>query len=367
VNLIITRDELTAIATRAKAIVAPKASSPVLGCVILDVTADGIDASAMQIGMGFEGQYTANVSERGRAAVPAADLLMAIKSLPVGPISMSLNTTNLRLTLSAGKSKATIGTQDPADHPGLAKVDVNARMTVAGPDLLRVINAVFLSMAESGSKLNLDGAYLDTSTAGMLRFVTTDGNRLAWSECPCSGNAPRKVFIPRAAIVEIRSMVEGFAGDVALAFDRNRAMIASIDGAKLTMNLAEVDFPEYRQVIPTAFKRSVSFDRQTMADTVKRLSVFDVVTLDVAFGEDGVKFVARKRDGGVNQGTAEMDAELTGTPITLGMSPRILGDALSSCSGESVRFQIGDALSPIILDNADDSSALFVIMPMRLE
>ena len=68
----------------------------------------------------------------------------------------------------------------------------------------------------------------------------------------------------------------------------------------------------------------------------------------------------------LNVGTAEMGGELEGESITVGLSPRILADALASCSGDVARLRIGDLLTPISLDDPGNGAAQFIIMPMRL-
>lgn len=367
-NLIITRDTLNSIADRASEVVAKKSTAPVLGCVIFDASDDGIEAMSMQVGMGHVGSHKANVSRRGRVAIPVDDLKTAIKSLPVGPISMDL-ADNGRLTLSVGKSKATIGTLDPADHPGLPTATPTAVVTVAAPDLVRALTQVRASMAEAGNAMGLDGVFVDTTNAGLLRVVTTDGNRLAWSECACTGTPPNKPFIPRAGAVAILSMLDGFAGPVTLSFESARSLVVDIDGERMVLSLAESQFPaDYRAVIPTRYKRTVTFDRAGMLDVVNRLVNFKSLAMSLSFAEDSIAFAVKNASGGaVNQGTAEMDATLTGVPMKTGVSCVILKDALTSCSGDVVTLQLDDALTPMSLVNPADTAAQFIIMPMRLE
>jgi DNA polymerase III sliding clamp (beta) subunit (PCNA family) len=60
---------LDELAARARGIVESKPSNPVLGCVIIDATPDGVTATSYRSSMGYVGTYTANVSDRGRIAV----------------------------------------------------------------------------------------------------------------------------------------------------------------------------------------------------------------------------------------------------------------------------------------------------------
>lgn len=369
-NFLITRTDATRLATDAKGIVADKVTNPVLGSVIVTATPAGLDTVSTQSRMGLSAQYTANVREPGKAAIPAADLLMAIKSLPNDVITFSLDTKNLRLTLTAGKSKATIGTHDPADHPGAPTVTPTTSLTVAAPELRRILDRVFLSMAPDTSKTGMDGAYIDDATPGILRIVTTDGaGRLAWCEGPCTGDLPKRAFIPRACVEALRDTLADFAGDVTLAFDRNRSALATIDGAGLTLLLSEVDFPAYRQVIPATFQSHATFDRAAMLDTLTRLSYFDAIALACEFTEDAVRILARKGGDGpkdAKEGTSEVPVTLTGRPLTIGLNGKTFTDLLKSCTSETVTLHMGDALSPGMIESPGDAGSGFIIMPMRL-
>ena len=67
-------------------------------------------------------------------------------------------------------------------------------------------------------------------------------------------------------------------------------------------------------------------------------------------------------------GTAseEIEVRYTASPIEIGFNSRYLLDITEQIGGEYVQFQMSDAGSPTIVCDSADSSALYVLMPMRV-
>ena len=62
----------------------------------------------------------------------------------------------------------------------------------------------------------------------------------------------------------------------------------------------------------------------------------------------------------------EMEAGYDGEPLEVGFNYRYLLDILAQIKGGTVRFSFRDAMSPVILQDANDTTALYVLMPMRV-
>ena len=61
-----------------------------------------------------------------------------------------------------------------------------------------------------------------------------------------------------------------------------------------------------------------------------------------------------------------MDAAYIGTELDIGFNFRYLLDILSQIKGGTVRFNLSDSISPVILKDTADENALYVLMPMRV-
>ena len=62
----------------------------------------------------------------------------------------------------------------------------------------------------------------------------------------------------------------------------------------------------------------------------------------------------------------EMEAGYDGEPLEVGFNYRYLLEILAQVKGGTVRFALKDAQAPVILQDANDASSLYVLMPMRV-
>jgi DNA polymerase-3 subunit beta len=199
-------------------------------------------------------------------------------------------------------------------------------------------------------------------------MVATDGHRLSAAAAPYTGElslSPR-MLVPRKALAVIRKLLDG-EGKVELEFG-DGAIRLRRPGQIFWFRLLDGEFPDYRAVVPPEGRHRVTIRRAELADTLKRVQVLvqeRARPVRFAFTESEVGVQVHNVDRGeVNE---TLPAELEGEPITVGFNSRYLQDVLAVLSGDSVRLEMGHALGPCRVVDPDDSSAFFVIMPMRLD
>jgi DNA polymerase-3 subunit beta len=64
--------------------------------------------------------------------------------------------------------------------------------------------------------------------------------------------------------------------------------------------------------------------------------------------------------------TEELEVDYQGEGVEIGFNSSYLLDITRQIEGDSARFTLADAASPTILSETDDTSALYVLMPMRV-
>ncbi|MEE8273295.1 MAG: DNA polymerase III subunit beta, partial [Alphaproteobacteria bacterium] len=62
----------------------------------------------------------------------------------------------------------------------------------------------------------------------------------------------------------------------------------------------------------------------------------------------------------------ELPVEYDAQELQIGFNSRYLLDMASQVEGESIRFIMADSVSPTVMRDTADSSALYVLMPMRV-
>ena len=369
-EFLITRDDLTRALTRVQGIVEKRSTTPILSSVLIQARPEGVRMVATDKGMTFLGDFAANVREPGDVAVDAANFFQIAKVLPPDVVTVRLGD-NLRVEVKSGSSSFKLNGFPAVEFPVTPPLDQSRVLTIAAADLRRVIDQTLFAVAPEDNRYGLNGAHVEDIPGGerTVRFVSTDGNRLCWSQAPYEGELgiARKMLLPRKALGEIRRLLDGYDGNAMISFGE-RAAVFQVPGVTLHLRLLEADFPDYRQVLPASHKRRVVLERDKLQESLRRVSIFatdGAHSVRFAFSGDGLVLTARKLDAGDSR--EELSADLTGEPITMGFNARFFLDVLGVVPGARVVAELGDTLSPCILKDPDDDRALFVVMPVRLD
>jgi len=352
-------------------VVEKRSTNPILSAVLLQAHEGGLRVTATDKAMTFIGNFAANVNIPGEVAVDAANVFAVAKVLAADVVSVSLGD-NQRVDLRCGKSYYKLAGQAAAEFQPTPAFEASGSLSIEASDLRNIIDQTWFSIAPDDNRYGLNGAHLDTvetPQGRMLRMVGTDGNRLSWAQGPFTGTLSigRRMLLPRKPLAEVRKMIDGLSGPVGIDFGE-RAVVIRFEGVTVHMRLLEAEFPNYKEVLPTNFKRRVVVDRDVFMEGLRRVSIFATDgshSVRFAFTTDGLVLTARKLDAG--DAREEVAIDFSGDPITMGFNARFIQDVLAALKSTRVTLELGDTLSPCILKPMDEDNALFVVMPVRLD
>ena len=225
-------------------------------------------------------------------------------------------------------------------------------------------------MSSEETRYYLNGVHMHATEGenAVLRTVATDGHQLALCDTPAPDGAQGMpaIIIPRKTIGEVRKLIDDVAGDITVQVSDAKIRF-TVGSAILTSKLIDGTFPDYQRVIPKdnenklelenhSFKASV--DRVSTVSTEKSRSVkmileADALTLRVSNPEAG-------------QGTEEISVTYGGEPMEIGFNAKYLLNVLAQIDGTDVIFRLSNANSPILIEDAGDEHALYVLMPLRV-
>lgn len=370
-DLLIHRDELVRALARAQGIVERRSSSPVLGAVLIQADGERVRFTATDKAMTVIADYTATISTPGEVAVDAVNFFQVAKVLSGDIVTLKVADAG-KLEVRAGGSVFKLHTFAAADFPVTPALDQSRTMQVDAAALRRVVDRIHFAIAPDDNRYGLNGAHVEDTAAAsgsVVRFVGTDGNRLCWAQAPYRGELGigRKMLLPRKGLVEVRKLLDGYEGEVGISFG-DRAAVVQFAGVLVHLRLLEADFPDYRQVLPTNFKRRVLLERDAFREALRRVAILAADTsrsVKFQFADGELTLSAKKLDAGDSRDA--IPCELVGEAINMGFNAQFVLDVLAAIEGPRVSIELGEALSPCIMRDPDDENALFVVMPVRLD
>jgi DNA polymerase-3 subunit beta len=174
------------------------------------------------------------------------------------------------------------------------------------------------------------------------------------------------VLVPRKGLIEIRKLSDGGPGSLELSATE-KFLFAGKGDTEVWVRLLDADFPDYRQVVPRENRIVASIPRGAFLDVLKRVSVMapDKVN-SVRLSFSGKQLEVSTSSPDLGEARDLLPIEYEGPTVKVGFNGRYLQDALGGISEDTVRMELKDEISQVIVRPAAEKNYLAIIMPMRI-
>jgi DNA polymerase-3 subunit beta len=373
-KLTVERAALLKALSHVQSVVERRTTIPILSNVLLRVEAGRLALSATDMDLEIVEGVPARVERDGRTTAPAHTLYDIVRKLRDGAqVELEAPGARNEMLLRSGRSTFTLACLPPEDYPVMSAGELPHHFTLSAAELRSLIDRTRFAISTEETRYYLNGIYLHATKndeVPVVRAVATDGHRLARVEITAPEGAAGMpgIIVPRKTVLELRKLVEeGEAeAEVQIALGQTKIRCA-IGEAALTSKLIDGTFPDYDRVIPSGNDKILEVDCKSFAEAVDRVSTISTErsrAVKLAIERGGLVVSATSPENGT--AVEELEVRYQSTPIEIGFNSRYLLDITDQIAGEYVQFQMSDAGSPTIVRDSADSSALYVLMPMRV-
>ena len=339
----ITREQLLKPLQQVCGVLASRPTLPIINNILLEVEGDRLSLTGtdLEVELSTEAQLAQAVDFSGKFTIPAKKFLDISKSLPEDSL-ISVQFEEDKAIVKAGRSKFSLAT------------------------LPRLIDATQFSMANQDARYFLNGMKFETE-GNLLRAVATDGHRLAVCTMPLTQElVSHSVIVPRKAVLELSRLLSVSNEIVRLEIGSSNIRVTMND-VVFTSKLIDGRFPDYRRVLPRNADRILEADTEVLRRALMRAAIlsnekFRGVRLTLE--QDVLKITANNPE----QEEAEeiIDVHYQSLAMEVGFNVSYVLDVLNTLKCERVRFSLVDASSSCLIEDCDNNTAEYVIMPMRL-
>jgi len=344
---------------------------PILSNVKLEAGDGAVRLNATDMDLDIVEQAVADVSTPGATTVSAHTLYDIVRKLPDGAQVNMDGGGDGQVVLSAGRSRFTLASLSIDEFPVLSGGELPHQFTVTAAELRSLIDRTRFAISTEETRYYLNGIYLhqaDRDGTALLRAVATDGHRLASVEVPLPAGADGMpgVIVPRKAVTELRKMIDESGDEVAVSLSESKIRFA-FDEAVLTSKLIDGTFPDYQRVIPAGNDKVMEVECHGFADAVDRVSAISSEksrAIKLTLNSGTLVLSASSPEHG--SATEELEVSYDGDELEIGFNSAYLLDVTRQIEGEMARFTMADSASPTVMQETDDASALYVLMPMRV-
>lgn len=340
---------------------------PILGNVLLEADQGQLRLTATDMDVSMVEIVPCTVNVPGATTVPAALFHEILGKLPEGlEIALQLDGETGRLRLQAGRSDFSLSTLPREDFPVVATEAMPIHFQMKGADFGALIDKTRFAISREGTRYYLTGIYLHAADS-TLTGVATDGHRLAKVAltAPRGSEGLDGIIIPAKTISEIRKLADG-DGQLDIGISPTKIQVSK-GNVQLISKLIDGTYPDYQQVIPTGN------DTTLIVDTDAFMAAVDRVSIVAADRTRAVKIIVQAGSVTIQANSAEsgtatehVEGDYDGAPMEIGFNARYLLDILRELKGDTARFQLAEASKPTLVSDPTDTSALYVLMPMRV-
>ena len=339
---------------------------PVLNNVLLQIEDNRLTITGTDLEVELSSQtQLSSSSENGTFTIPAKKFLDICRTLS-DDSEITVTFEEDRALVQSGRSRFTLTTQPAEEYPNLTDWQSEVDFELPQNTLRRLIEATQFSMANQDARYFLNGMKFETE-GNLLRTVATDGHRLAVCTIPLEQDLQtHSVILPRKGVLELARLLEPSDQPARLQIGTNNLRI-QLNNITFTSKLIDGRFPDYRRVLPRNATRIVEASWETLKQAFVRAAIlsnerFRSVRLQLS--ENQLKITATNPE----QEVAEeiIDVSYSGEEMEVGFNVSYILDVLNALKCNQVRMRLTDASSSCLIEDCEDASAEYVIMPMRL-
>ncbi|HEY8638368.1 MAG TPA: DNA polymerase III subunit beta [Solirubrobacteraceae bacterium] len=327
----------------------------------------GVELRATDMEVGLRMPLVAEVERAGSAVLPGRLTLDVVRALPSGPVTLELRAAEQDVEIKSGSATFHIRTLRGEDFPPLPDPGGDAVVDLPAGAFVDTVNRVARSASRDDTRPILTGILVSASGTD-LRMVATDSYRLSVKETTLESALPTafEANVPARALQELARLAQGHEGESLSIGARPNQVVFQLGGAVLSSRLIDGQFPNYRQLLPDAYEHELQIAGGELTDVVRRISLLAQrnAPLRLAFAEGEVTVSAQTPD--VGEASETLPVAFSGEAFEIGFNPEFLRDGLESVESGDLVLKLISPLRPGLIEAADGSGFLYLIMPIRL-
>ncbi len=310
-----------------------------------------IKATDNEIGLNIQtSQLT--IDEPGIATANGKKLLDIVRILKDGEID--IQTSANTLTIKQDHSLFKLPMFNASEYPQSLILDDELPVNIDSKDLISSLKKISPAIDSNNPKFELNGALIDFKD-NKINFAATDTRRLAVVEIESQTPTQLSLIIPKKAILEIQKL---FCNNISIYYNQTNLMIKS-DQFTFFTKLINGQFPEFKRIIPTSTRLSITLNKSTIIDAIKQITTVSQ-DIKITFESDQIQFDSLNEDNIKASTQIESKTDVDET-FLLAFNSRYILDFLSHIDEQTFTIELNEPTLPFVLKSQNFKT---VIMPI---
>ena len=366
--------------------VATRPTHPVLANVLLtaDAGTGRLSLTGFDLNLGIQTSMAASVEASGAITLPARLLGEIVSRLSSdSPVTLATEESGEQVQLTSLSGSYQMRGMAADDYPDLPMVESGMALKLQPTGLVSALKGTLFASSSDDAKQLLTGVHLRFRERA-LEAAATDGHRLAvlqvqealQSEAAAADQSTEEesgfaVTLPARSLREVERLMSGWRSEepVSLFCDRGQVVFLAAD-QMVTSRTLEGTYPNYSQLIPDGFSRTLGVDRRGLIAALERIAVLaDQHNNVVKFSSDPenglIQISADAQD--VGSGSESLAATLSGEALQIAFNVRYLLEGLKAMASDQVVLHCNAPTTPAVLRSGDETDGFtYLVMPVQI-
>jgi DNA polymerase-3 subunit beta len=337
-----TKDIASAVGAASK-VVNAHTTVPILSNVLLTATDNAIRVRATDLELTLEHVFPAEISEPGSVTVPAKLFSGYLGNLPPGLLELSGTPT--RASVKWERSNYDFHALPPDEYPPLPSSVKGASFAIDGKTFRDGVAATIFAASSEEAR----GAVL----MGTLIELAGD-----------------KYIVPSRALAEAaRNLGGSETVEVSALGPSGNQLAFAAETASIVVRLVDGQYPNYAQVIPAQFDRSLTINTNALIAGLRRAELVagDRASM-VKINVSNQQLIITANSDTTGNAYEELEVEQTGEDLTIAFNARYLVEILNHIDSPQIVMEFLGPLSPAAIRPAGEAGStgqMYVLMPLR--
>ncbi len=365
------RDTLLKSLNFVQGVVEKKNTLPILSNVLIQLKDKKLSLVATDLDIIFYDEISeVKVITEGSTTTSAAilyDILRKISS--DSELSFDLKSEN-KLSLKSVNSDFNLLCLPTDNFPTFQDEFEGPEVELNNKNFLRLLNKTKISISNDDTRHYLNGIFLHITEVHNRHFLTgvaTDSHRLSSSSLEIAkieNFSP--LILPRKTVFQLCTLLAETDEKLMMQISENKIKF-SIGKIKLISKVIDGKFPDYKKVVPTNNTKTLMVSSKDFISSIERVTS---VSLD---RKEGVKLVINKdnvqlsvNSANSGEGNEIIKADFNSETINISFNSKYLIDIASEVEDKSLKINLKDSVSPVLIEDNSDKNSYYVIMPMKI-
>ena len=368
-------------------IVERKNTIPILANVLMEANDHEVRFLATDLEVALRSKCEAAVATGGSLTLPAKKLYEIVRSLPETEIRIADDKGGVKV--AADRFDSRIQTLPREDFPALPEGGGAAATELPSAALKEMVAKTQFAITGEDTRYFLNGA-LFVLKGDSMSLVATDGHRLALvrtvresggkgaksgdrakregGQLAEGADGENKAILPKKTLGELARLLD--EGDATVSYERGENhLFFKVGDRTLISRMIEGQFPAYERVIPKGNDKHIEFERDRLANAVKRVALLsNERSRAVKFQIENGKVDVTSSSPDIGEAQETISVEYAGPALQICFNAQYVLDFLSAVTTDVVALDLKDEVSQALLTpvGAEGYDYTYVIMPMRV-